>query len=303
MPGERGLASYDVDFLADRIARAWAGLLEVADGAVLAAPSRLPGWRGHDVLVHLGAWPEQRPLERMREQARSGSVEPAYDPDAAEKHNARVVDLHRRATPEEVLAALVAARDGTLRFLTAEADLLGQRPVGSVLGELSLLTLLFASTYELAVHALDLGPCGAPPPPSELLDTGLAALLDVTGALAARTRTDGRAAATTPHGGWAFASRDGNWTIAEIASGEPPPSGPVVEASAATLLDASAGRTQVAGLLVSRQLRVHDVPGLLSLMPIVEAVPGLPGGPALRAAGRYLGGAGRLVRRLPGWPR
>jgi hypothetical protein len=34
----------------------------------------------------------------------------------------------------------------------------------------------------------------------------------------------------------------------------------------------------------------------MRLMPIVEEVPGLPGGPALAVAGRWLGGAGRLLR-------
>jgi hypothetical protein len=35
---------------------------------------------------------------------------------------------------------------------------------------------------------------------------------------------------------------------------------------------------------------------VVRLAPIVAEVPGLPGGPALRAAARWVGGAGRLLR-------
>ena len=52
------------------------------------------------------------------------------------------------------------------------------------------------------------------------------------------------------------------------------------------LLDASAGRRAVPALLARRELRLHHVTGLLALAPIVEAVPGLPGGAALRSAVR-----------------
>jgi hypothetical protein len=75
-----------------------------------------------------------------------------------------------------------------------------------------------------------------------------------------------------------------------------------VEGRAADLLDASAGRRAAAPMLARRDLRLHHVTGLLALAPIVEAVPGLPGGTALGAAIRNLRGLGRLVRRLPGVP-
>jgi hypothetical protein len=55
-------------------------------------------------------------------------------------------------------------------------------------------------------------------------------------------------------------------------------------------------------MLARRDLRLHHVTGLLTLAPIVEAVPGLPGGTALSAAIRNLRGLGRQVRRLPGVP-
>ena len=56
-------------------------------------------------------------------------------------------------------------------------------------------------------------------------------------------------------------------------------------------------------MLARRDLRLHQVTGLLALAPIVEAVPGLPGGVALRTAVRNVRGISRLVRRLPGLPR
>ena len=45
---------------------------------------------------------------------------------------------------------------------------------------------------------------------------------------------------------------------------------------------------------------MHDIGGLLQLAPIVQAVPGIPGGPILQLAARTVGGAGGLVGRLFG---
>ena len=44
-----------------------------------------------------------------------------------------------------------------------------------------LLSVVLGQAYELAVHGLDLVSCGAAPPPPEVLQSGLAALADVTG--------------------------------------------------------------------------------------------------------------------------
>ena len=64
----------------------------------------------------------------------------------------------------------------------------------------------------------------------------------------------------------------------------------------------SAGRRAVPPMLARRDLRLHHVKSLLALAPIVEAVPGLPGGAALSAGIRNVRGLSRLVRRLPGVP-
>ena len=43
---------------------------------------------------------------------------------------------------------------------------------------------------------------------------------------------------------------------------------------------------------------MHGLPGLLGLAPIVETVPGIPGGAALRVAARTLAGAGGALSHL-----
>jgi hypothetical protein len=74
--------------------------------------------------------------------------------------------------------------------------------------------------------------------------------------------------------------------------------GPAVEASAELLLDAASGRINPVPAVARRKLKVHDVGGLLQLAPIVQAVPGIPGGPILQLAARTVGGAGGMLGRL-----
>jgi hypothetical protein len=93
----------------------------------------------------------------------------------------------------------------------------------------------------------------------------------------------------------------GAWSTLELPV--VPGGWPAVQGRAADILDASAGRRAVPPMLARRDLRLHQVAGLLALAPIVEAVPGLPGGAALRVAVRNVRGISRLVRRLPGMPR
>jgi uncharacterized protein (TIGR03083 family) len=296
-PGERGLASTERAALAERIVSGWDEFLDLSADVDLDAPSRLPRWRGRDVLVHLGAWDDHTPLHGILASARAGGLGAHIDVDA---HNDRLIAAHRAAPGPDIVAALRRARDSTAEFLrSAESDQLGLLPAQSVLGTLPVLTVLGAVTYELAIHARDLAPCGAPPPSTELLHSGLAALVDVTGALAARHRLDASIAASTPTGGWAFAAEHGDWTTRELEPDADVRHWPGLESQAATLLDASAGRIHVPPLLVRRELKTHNVPGLLKLVPIVDEVPNLPGGPVLRTAAHYVGGVGRVLGRLP----
>jgi hypothetical protein len=161
---------------------------------------------------------------------------------------------------------------------------------------LPLLSVVLGQAYELAVHGLDLAEAGAPPVPAEVLQSGLAALADVTGALAAGGGIRGGATLATPDGGWRFAADDAGWTVDRVAGTAV--SGTAVIAPADLLLEAASGRVNPVAALARRRLRVQELGGLLQLAPIVQAAPGIPGGPILQLAARSLGGAGSLVGRL-----
>ena len=294
--GERGLASHDVALLAESYLGAWDAFIELAARVDLDAPSRLAGWAGRDVLAHLGAWEDQSTMERLLAEARGTAYAERIDQDA---RNASVVARHRDATQAELLAALTRAREAVADFLgSAEARELGVRRVDSVLGPLPLLAVVGAANYELAVHSLDLIPAGVAEVPAQVLHAGLGSLVDIAGALAARQEITATVTGMTPYGGWAFGCLGEDWTTVELPAG--PVEGIGVEAEAAILLDISAGRVTVPPLLVRRELRAHGTGGLMALAPIVEAVPGIPGGAALKTAARYVGGIGRLVQRVPG---
>jgi Mycothiol maleylpyruvate isomerase N-terminal domain len=283
----RGLAADPPGVQRDRVLAAWDGFLAAASAASLSRPSRLPGWSGHDVAVHVGDWSVPTALDRLLAQARSGVVADPPDSDAA---NAAVVAAHRSASREDVLAALGRSRQAVADwFGSDEPAALGRVTVMSVVGPLPLLTVLNAGGYELAVHALDLGAA----PSSALLDAGLAALVDVTGVFAHRRGLRTSLTAWTGRRGWQVRTDPAGWATTAVAAR---PTGAVVEGSAAVLLDASAGRRPVPPLLASRAMKVRGLPDVLRLAPIVDEVPGLPGGPALKAAARWAGGAGRLLR-------
>jgi len=321
-PTRAGLAEEGVPALARRVAGAWEGFLDVARQADLGAPSRLPGWRGQEVLVHLGAWGDDAvfgdivasareradaPSARGPDRRPAGTARAASgDPDRA---NAALVAAHRDASREDVLAALERHRDRVLDWLaTDEAARLARVTADSVIGPLPLFTVVGASTYELAVHSLDLAPCGAPEPGADLLLAGLGAVLDVTGCLAHRRGLHVTVTATSPHGGWTITTDEEGWDTVPAAPGRLPGTG--VRGALPDLVDATAGRQFVPVLLASRRVVAHDLPGFLRLAAVIEDVPGLPGGAALRAAARTLsgavglaGGAAGLVsgiaRRLP----
>src|SRR4051812_43578952 len=266
---------------------AWDAFLEQAAAVDLSRATRLPGWRAHEVCVHLGVWPDHAALADLIAVARAGGTGTPAEPDAV---NARVTAAHRNAPPDDVLTALRRARETTERYLADEPAWVDTAPTVSTVGRLPMLSVVLGQAYELAVHGLDLVSAGAAPPPREVLRAGLAALADVTGALAATSGITGTATLATPDGGWRFAAADGGWTVDPVPPGAV--RGPAVEASADLLLDAASGRTNPVGALARRQLRVHDLAGLMGLTPIVQAAPGIPGGPILQLAARSLGGAG-----------
>lgn len=298
--GRFGLAETDPSVLAREVLAAWDGFLDVVQhpSTDLSRPSRLPGWSGKDTCVHLGTWDDTEVLEGVLASAASGDLDDAPPPDAA---NEALVAAHREDSPERVVEALHEARARIARYLCSpDVAQTGRLLSRSAVGPLPVLSLLHAGTYELAVHALDLAPCGAPPPPPQLLDRGLAALIDVTGSLAARADVDIALTAMTPDGGWRFTSGDDGWTTERVAAG--PFDGVGVRASVTDLLDASAGRAGLPQLLVSRRLQVQQLPQWMRLAPLLEEVPGLPGGAALRTAVSGLsgvtGGIGKVLGRF-----
>ncbi len=295
MRRHQGMADAGREQVAGMVLPAWDSFIAQAETIDLERPSRLPGWRAHEICVHLGCWDDHQAVADLIASARAGGVGTAPEVDAV---NARVTAAHRDASREEVLAALRRNREATARYLKEEPVELDTAPANSVVGPLPLLSVVLGQAYELAVHGLDLVSCGAEPPPPEVLQSGLAALVDVTGALAASCDITGGVTLATPEGGWAFAADGAGWTVRGVPAGSF--SGPAVEASAPLLLEAASGRINPVPAAAIRRLRVHDVAGLLRLAPIVQKVPGIPGGPLLQLAARTMGGAGGVLGRLFG---
>ena len=292
----RGLSDLGAVALGTPVLAAWDAFLDVVTdpGTDLDLPSRLAGWTGRDVCAHLGRWTGHDIVEDLLAAAAAPETGPRPDRDEV---NAALVAQHRDTPTDEIVSALVRARESLDDFFARpDADDLGRLVAASDVGELPVLSLLHASTYELAVHALDLRPCGAPAPPQVLLDRGLAALIDVTGALCSRSGIGITLTAQTPTGGWQLESDATGWQTRGTSPGRVTGTG--ASASAADLLDTSAGRTNLAQLLVTRRLVVHQLPSFMRLAPLLHDVPGLPGGAALRTAVAGLGGVGRVLGRL-----
>jgi uncharacterized protein (TIGR03083 family) len=276
-----------------RVLSAWDAFIGQAETVDLTRPSRPKGWRAQEICVHLGCWDDHTAMADLIASARAGG---AGTPPDVEAVNARVIAAHRDASRDQVLAALRRNREATARYLAEEPVELDTAPTVSVVGPIPLLSVVLGQAYELAVHGLDLVSCGATPPSADVLQSGLAALADVTGALAASMDITGGVTLATSDGGWAFHSDGGGWTVEQVPPGRV--DGPAVEAPAELLLDAASGRINPVPAVARRKLKVHDVGGLLQLAPIVQAVPGIPGGPILQLAARTVGGAGGMLGRL-----
>jgi hypothetical protein len=292
-PGHRGLADRDPATLGAHVLAAWDAFLALVGEVDLDAPARLRGWTGRDVLVHLGAWPEHAATADVIASARAGGARLA----TVAGNDPAFLAAHRCASRDEVTAALRAERASVEAYFRDDAGELGHRLASSMLGPLPASTIVDAACYELAVHALDLGPCGAPHPSATLTYAGLGALADTTAALGHRLGVSATIALRAPDGGWVVTIDPDGWRTAED-DGAPAPG--VVSGAAAMLLDASAGRTNPVAAVASGAIRLHGVPTLLRLSPIVEGVPGLPGRSALRLATTGLARAGRLLGRLAG---
>jgi Mycothiol maleylpyruvate isomerase N-terminal domain len=293
MARHQGMADGGRDAVSGMVLEAWDVFIEQAEAVDLSRSSRLGGWRAQEICVHLGCWDDHTALADLIASARDGGTGTPPDVDAV---NARVTAAHRDASRDDVLAALRRNREATARYLAEEPVELDTAPTISVVGRIPLLSVILGQAYELAVHGLDLVSCGAAPPPPSVLQSGLAALVDVTGGLAASMSITGGVTLATPDGGWGFDAGPDGWTVRRVPADEF--SGPAVEAPADLLLEAASGRINPVPAVARRRLKVHDVGGLLVLAPIVQAVPGIPGGPILQLAARTVGGAGGMLGRL-----
>jgi uncharacterized protein (TIGR03083 family) len=293
--GGRGLASSDLDALAARVTASWEAFVALADVVDLAAPSRLPGWTGREVLLHLGTWGDRAPLREAVASARAETAGESRHPDEV---NAELIAAHADASDDEVRTALRRSRDEVMACLAGDLEQHAVDLASSTLGPLPLAGLVHAGCYELAVHALDLVPCGAPSPDPALLDAGLGALIDVTGALAARHGIHVPVSAQTPDGGWRAVVDGPRWETSRTAPGKV--AGPAILGSAVDILDASAGRVGVPGLLLQRRIVVQDLPQFLKLAPLVDQVPGIPGAALLKRAASAVSGVTGVLSRLRG---
>ena len=113
--GPRGLADHDPTVLGEQVLACWDAFLDVASasGTDLSRPSRLPGWSGRDVCVHVGAFDGTSPMEGILDSARRGDLADLGSPDAG---NEAKVRAHRGLSDDEVLAGVVRARDAVEAF-------------------------------------------------------------------------------------------------------------------------------------------------------------------------------------------
>lgn len=293
-PGEGGLATADPAALVAAVGRAWDLFGDLVDDVDLDAVARGRGLLAREVVIPLGAWPDNRPIAVLLDEARRGVV---GDHDQGTLVD-EVRERHKDESDDAIRAAVRRQREELDAFVASPAYAeCAALPVASMLGTLPLLTFLHAATYPIATSALDLEQCGAVAP-DELLDSGLLGLVDTIGCLAGRqglsaslvARTTTTVVGTGAHGGaWRTSVLDP--AVADA--------GPSLSGTTRLLLDVTAGRTDVPGSLARRELTFADVPGLLALAPIVEQVPGIPGRAALVAAIRAASAIASLGKLLP----
>lgn len=293
-PDDHGFASNDLARFAADADRAWELFADLARRSDLDSTARKPGWTGREIVARVGSWPFSRGLDDLVSEAASG---------IPSVHDSAELDLVIRAeiaglTDDEVLSSLTLAADETRDWLAGPGpQQCGWLATSSPLGPLPLMTVLHAMSFQLAVAALDLEPCGAQVP-EELLELGLVALMDTTGALAARADVTGTFTAHTPPRTIGIGSHDRHWTLTDLPPGTH--LGPGVEIGVRELIDVASGNGSPANLLRSGRMRVHDLPGTLQLAPALQGVPGIPpmGASAVTRAAGVVGAVGGVVSRF-----
>ncbi|MEP6464561.1 MAG: hypothetical protein ABJC62_14385 [Frankiaceae bacterium] len=238
---------------------------------------------------------------RVTEAARRGLAPgPPVNPDDS---NAVVLGLHRAEPRSAVLDALRMAREAAAAYFAApDLAAITRHPIGRRWAYCRRPLRSTPSATNSPSMGLDLHSSGAPAPPPSLLDAGLAALIDVTGSLAAAGGVHLTVAALGDSAGWRFtAAKGAGWHTEQVNAESRPPasSHTAVRGRAADLLDISSGRANAAVLIATRKVHVDDLPAFLRLAPLIESAPHIPGGTALRGATRLLRTAGGLLGRIP----
>lgn len=282
--GPVGLASADPELLALRTEQAWQDFREAIPDVDLTASARVKRQSPGAVIAKVGDWPESRQLPEILADARAGRLE-TIDQDAIDE---RVMALHQDEPLPELLAAVDRAIESLAEFRSqwVANEKVALLPVGSPLGVLPVLTYLHAAAFQLAVAARDLRKAGVFAP-DRLISAGLAALVDTTGALAARMEIDSSFAVQTQLGTVATTSIEQTWIVTE--STEHDANLPGLSGDAGLLIDMASGRRNPLGPIRSKQVQIRDMGSLMKLAPIAQANPGLPGGPILRRAAVVLG--------------
>ncbi len=293
-PDERGLATADPVSLVAAVGRAWDLFGDLVDTVDLDAVARGRGLLAREVVIPLGAWPDNRPIAVLVEEARRGLVGDHDQSGLVDE----VRERHKDEPDDAIRAAVRRQREELDEFVASPAyDECAALPVASMLGTLPLLTFLHAATYPLATSALDLEQCGAVAP-DELLDSGLLGLVDTIGCLAGRQGLTASLVARTSTTVVGTGAHEGAWRTSELDQAVAD-AGPSLAGTTRLLLDVTAGRADVPGALARRELTFHDVTGLLRLAPIVEQVPGIPGRAALVGAIRAATAIASLGKLLP----
>jgi hypothetical protein len=287
-PDDHGLATAGARTIAQETITAWTQFLEIADGVDIDAPSRVKQTSARAIITRVGSWPQSRQLPQIIADAQAGRVG-RIDQDEIDD---RAIKINSGRPKQDLMDAVALSRDSLSNWLAGRIagvpsfDDYALKPVGTPLGSLPLVTYMHAGAFQLAVSARDLQP-DAGLVPDTLLIVGLRALVDTTGALAARMHIDSKFAVVTPTVSVFTATGSDSWITANVDStlGREEAG---VEGDIGKVLDVASGRKNPLRGLGRREITVRDVPAMLRLAPIAQDNPGLPGGALLRKTASWL---------------
>lgn len=287
-----GLASSDPVTLADQTLQAWSDFHVAVSDVDLDAKTRVKRERARALIAKVGDWPESRQLPEILADARAGKLD-LIDQDAIDR---AVVAAHQGDDRAQLLASVARARDSLADWvLQHHGDELAEVAtikVGSPLGPLPVMTYVHAAAFQLAITGRDLKAAGAQVPDS-LLIAGLRALVDTTGALAARMGIDATFAVVTPIGSVVTVANSDGWTVEDVDAMDLDGDLPGLEGDAGILLDVAAGRRNPVTTLRGDRIKINQMQRLMKLAPIAKENPGLPGGPVLRRSAPLIAAFGR----------